>query len=370
MRDGPQLRRADKVASFKQRGALMSRLMWAFKTVALGLAAAVPLAVAAQGAETWFNRSMMERRTPLDQYNAIGRSDDIQCTAEARAQTSQLVPPEQYCDVTMNPGLYWNCQSFNEQRKTRVERVLLDSFTGCMARRGWTYGIPPVATAQPPQPQEPSPPSSAEPALTTGTGFFVTAAGHLITNEHVVRRCDRITGRLASGEVFPLSLVASDPRNDLAVLKGAGGRAFASLRRSTPPLGERVVVYGFPLSGELAASGNLTTGLISASTGLRGDSGQFQISAPIQPGNSGGPVLDDQGLVVAVVQSKLDAARAHRVTGDVPQNVNFAIKGNVLKSFLEAEGIRFDERSSGERRRESAIAEDAMRYTVLVACSK
>lgn len=347
----------------------MSRSMWVFRSIGLALVVASHFA-AAQGVETWFNRNLMERRTPVDQYNAIGRSDDIQCTAEAKAQTSQLVLPEQYCDVTMNPGHYWNCLSFNEQRKVRAERVLVDSFTGCMTRRGWAFGVPPVVSAESRESRESSPPPLVEPVMTTGTGFFVTAAGHFITNEHVVRRCDRISGRLGSGEVFSLSLVAADPKNDLAVLKSAGGRAFASLRRTTPPLGERVVVYGFPLAGELATSGNLTTGLISASTGLRGDSGQFQISAPVQPGSSGGPVLDDQGLVVAVVQSKLDAARAQRITGDVPQNVNFAIKGNVLKSFLEAEGIRFEEKTSGERRRESAIAEDAMRYTALVVCSK
>lgn len=348
----------------------MSRPIWAVKASALVFAAAGALSVAAQGSETWFNRRMLEQRTPVDQYNAIGRSDDIQCTVEAEAQTAQLIPPERYCDMSMNPGLYWSCQSFNEKRTAQAKQVLWDSFTGCMARRGWTYGYPPVAVTQPATPQEPSTRPSSAPALTTGTGFFVTAAGHLVTNEHVVRGCDQISGRLASGEVFPLSLLATDPRNDLAILKGTGGRVFGSLRRSAPPLGERVVIYGFPLAGELAVSGNLTTGLISATAGLRGDSGQFQISAPIQPGNSGGPVLDELGLVVAVVQSKLDAVRAQRITGDVPQNINFAIKGAVLKSFLESEGIRYDEKASGDRRRESAIAEAAKRYTALVVCSK
>lgn len=117
-------------------------IVWVLKTVLVFLATVVPLAAAAQGTETWFNRSMMERQVPVDQYNAIGRSDDLQCTAEARALVSQLIPPEQYCDVAMNPGLYMSCLRSNEQRKTRAESVLVDSFVGCMARRGWTYGRP------------------------------------------------------------------------------------------------------------------------------------------------------------------------------------------------------------------------------------
>ncbi len=348
----------------------MSYLLAGFKVIVQVLAAVGGLSAAAQATDTWFNRGMMERGTPVDQYNAIGRSDDIQCTAEARSQTAQLVPPEQYCDMTTNPVFYMNCLNRNEERGLQAKQVLRDSFIGCMARRGWSYGQPPVVTTQPSAVSESPAQPSAEPAVSTGTGFFVTAAGHLVTNEHVVRGCGRISGRRVSGEVFPLSLVASDPKNDLAVLKGVGGQAFAYLRRSTPPLGERVVVYGFPLAGALAASGNLTGGLISASSGLMGDSAKFQISAPIQPGNSGGPVFDEQGLVIAVVQSKLDVGKAQRAIGDIPQNVNFAIKANVLKSFLEAEGLRFEERASGDRRRVSSIAEDAMRYTVLVTCEK
>ena len=94
--------------------------------------------------------------------------------------------------------------------------------------------------------------------------------------------------------------------------------------------GEQIVIYGFPLAGALASTGNLATGIVSALAGLGDDTSKLQISAPIQPGNSGGPVLDQSGHVIGVVVSKLNAIKAASITGDIPQNVNFAIKTGVV----------------------------------------
>ena len=208
-----------------------------------------------------------------------------------------------------------------------------------------------------------------EPILaSTGTGFFVSSAGHLITNAHVVLDCKRLIARRANGETFATELISIDERNDLALLRSTVGNVAASFRKDPAPLGEAIILYGFPLAGTLAVSGNLTTGSISGLAGLGNDPGKYQVSAPVQPGNSGGAVLDESGLVVGVVQSKLDALRAQKLTGDLPQNINFAIKGSLVQNFLEAQGIRYIEKPHAASRKASAIAADAIRFTVLIAC--
>lgn len=98
-------------------------------------------------------------------------------------------------------------------------------------------------------------------------------------------------------------------------------------------LGDDLLVFGYPLLGILSTSGNLTRGYLTAMTGLRDDERYMQISAPVQPGNSGGPVLDMGGDVIGVVTYKLDALMTMKAIGDLPQNVNFALKGFDPTSF-------------------------------------
>jgi serine protease Do len=103
--------------------------------------------------------------------------------------------------------------------------------------------------------------------------------------------------------------------------------------------GEDIVVYGFPLAGVLSSGGNVVTGNVTALAGLGDDSRFLQISAPVQPGNSGGPLLDRYGDVVGVVVAKLNALKIASATGDIPQNVNFAIKASVAMAFLDAQRV-------------------------------
>ncbi|MBB3810626.1 hypothetical protein FHS81_002728 [Pseudochelatococcus contaminans] len=103
---------------------------------------------------------------------------------------------------------------------------------------------------------------------------------------------------------------------------------------------EYAAVFGYPLTGILTSSGNFTQGSVTALAGLRDDNRMLQISAPVQPGNSGGPLLDDAGNVVGVVVSKLNALKVAAATDDLAQNVNFAIKASVVQGFLEAQGIQ------------------------------
>ena len=99
------------------------------------------------------------------------------------------------------------------------------------------------------------------------------------------------------------------------------------------------MALGYPLFGLLASTANLSVGNVSALAGLGDDSRYLQISAPVQPGNSGGPLLDASGHLIGIVTSKLDAARIFRFFGDIPQNVNFALKAEVARTFLDSKGI-------------------------------
>ena len=115
----------------------------------------------------------------------------------------------------------------------------------------------------------------------------------------------------------------------------------------------------------------MTTGTVSALSGLGNDGAKLQIAAPVQQGNSGGPLLDRHGLVIGVVQSKLNALRIAGVTGDIPQNVNFAVNGATLQSFLESNGVAFRAApASGPPLSAADVGEQAARYTVAIECAR
>jgi len=119
----------------------------------------------------------------------------------------------------------------------------------------------------------------------------------------------------------------------------------------------------------LASTGNATTGIITALAGLRDDPHLLQISAPVQPGNSGGPVLDASGHLVAIVVGKLDSLRVVQAIGDIPQNVNFAIKASTAADFLDAHGISYTSGSDNKETSIPDIVEQARDFSVQVLCT-
>jgi S1-C subfamily serine protease len=132
-------------------------------------------------------------------------------------------------------------------------------------------------------------------------------------------------------------------------------------------LGEEVIAIGYPLRGILASGPSVSVGNISALAGMFDDSRMLQISSPVQPGNSGGPLLNHAGNVLGVVTSKLDALKVAKETGDVPQNVNFALKSLIVMNFLDSAGIPFVTTTSA-RRETPSIAEDAKKAILLIEC--
>ncbi len=192
-----------------------------------------------------------------------------------------------------------------------------------------------------PAPLRPGERAGRERPDSTGTSF-IAATGRLLTNNHVVEGCARMVARNFTGQEQAARVLATDRKRDLALLEVPPAFGPALTFRAGPEVkrGESVVTYGFPLFGLLSAGPTLTTGDVSALSGLRDNQNDYQISAPVQPGNSGGPLLDQQGNVIGVVVAKLNAARIAEMTdGDIPQNVNFAVKGGPAVDFLREQGV-------------------------------
>jgi serine protease Do len=204
---------------------------------------------------------------------------------------------------------------------------------------------------------------AADRPTSSGTGFFVNADGWLVTNAHVVEGCDRIevVGR---GDATDLKL---DSANDLAALHSPGpAPKTISLRQAPVRLGENVAALGFPLSDVLSSSIKFTTGNVNALLGPGDDTRYLQISAPVQPGNSGGPLVDQSGAVVGVITGVLKSNAA----GDsvTPQNVNFAIRANVLELFLQGRGISYETAAPSEPLAAADLAEKASLAVVQLLC--
>jgi hypothetical protein len=209
---------------------------------------------------------------------------------------------------------------------------------------------------------------AAAQGLLSGTAFSV-APELLVTNQHVVSGCLSVDAIFSDGR-RKSSIVAVDADNDLALLRVPGLKGTTATLRSpsTLRLGESVFVFGFPLTGALSSGGNFTSGLVSALRGLRDSASQVQITSPIQPGNSGGPLMDSSGLVIGVVQAKLDAIRAAKSIGDVPQNVNFAISLASLTQFLIKHKIDFRTATRSAALDAASVAEMAQNFTHRVEC--
>lgn len=218
------------------------------------------------------------------------------------------------------------------------------------------------------QPDNPAGKPAKRMHVSSGSGFYVANDGYLVTNHHVVEGCKR----LARGDGTPLELVAADAKNDLALLKGPPVVDSALLRVAPDAQqGEPVLTYGYPLQGVLSSSGQLGAGMVSALAGLRDQPGHLQIDVPVQPGNSGGPLLDRRGLVVGVVVAKLNALRIAQMTGDIPQNINFAVKLAPLKALLDANGVRYNGGSAHAAPLENEqIAVRARSFTTPVFCGR
>ena len=170
----------------------------------------------------------------------------------------------------------------------------------------------------------------------TGTGFLVTRDGYILTCYHVVEKAGSV--RIIIGDkTYAADIEQVDSRNDLALLKISGvfpALAFSPARSAK--LGQSIFTIGYPNPVLQGHNAKFTRGEINGLTGYRDDPRLYQISAPVQPGNSGGALVDKKGHVVGVVVAILDARAALKITGALPQNVNYAIKSTYALALLDA----------------------------------
>jgi len=176
---------------------------------------------------------------------------------------------------------------------------------------------------------------SAKPEF-SGTGFFITEDGFLVTNAHVVRDGTKVRV-LTSAGLIAAKVIKVDSANDLALLKAEGKFAALPVAASRAvKLGGTVATVGFPNIGLQGFAPKLAKGEIASLSGASDDPRYFQISVPVQPGNSGGALVDERGNVVGVVSAKLNALTALSTSGELPENVNYAVKSSFLLGFLES----------------------------------
>jgi len=215
-----------------------------------------------------------------------------------------------------------------------------------------------------------SSPKSARTVDLSGTAFVISTNGHVVTNNHVVGSCvGDIHGNLTGESAVTLRIVSKDETNDLAVLQAPGTfKEFAFIRETSIHPGDSVIAIGFPFHGLLTSEFTATTGIVSSLSGLLNDTRFLQISAGVQSGNSGGPLLDTSGNVVGVVTGKLNALKFAKATGEIPENINFAIKTGAVRDFLDNSVVAYKTAESKADLKTADIARNARAYTMLVSC--
>lgn len=206
----------------------------------------------------------------------------------------------------------------------------------------------------------------------SATAFTISRQGDLLTNNHVVDGCRVIVARVGASNIKTiLTLTATDKDKDLALLRlPQPTSSVLSFSAARARLGQPIIVMGYPLRDILASSVSVSTGAISALAGPGDDTTLLQITAPVQPGNSGGPLLDQSGNVVGIVSSKIDALSLAIATGDIPQNVNFAINGLAVRTFLDTNKVHYLSSPSTAKKETPQIAEQARNAVLAIECWK
>jgi len=212
-------------------------------------------------------------------------------------------------------------------------------FRGNITSSKWLV-LKPDVEDQPEEKIKPSPDDKKIIIIGSGSGFFVTDQGHIVSNEHVVGVCKKVKAYEAGKEIY-LDILATDSVNDIGLVKGKFKNIkYLNIKTDGAELGEDIIAFGYPLSQTLSDSVKLTKGIVSSLTGLGNNISQIQIDAAIQPGNSGGPVVNMNGQVVGIASAGLSKLYMAQEANYIPENVNFAVASQTLTAFLKAHKVK------------------------------
>lgn len=201
----------------------------------------------------------------------------------------------------------------------------------------------------------------------SGTGFYIDNQGTLVTAAHVVNECIFIEVN-HKGQTHVASIAQQSDLLDLAVLttNHINEQSISINKNTQVSLGKPLFATGFPLANLLSDYPSLTVGNVTSQGGLKGAKGSFQFSAPVQPGNSGGAVVDYKGQLLGVVSGSLNQAMMLTAQGTTSQNVNFAIDASLLTIFLEKGGFTYSAQNDLPNFEEAS--KQAVEYTNQVLC--
>ena len=213
----------------------------------------------------------------------------------------------------------------------------------------------------------PSPQTADTYNVASGTGFYVSDAGHIITNHHVIDGCKDIKVH-SKGEVLTTLKIADDRQNDLALLKVSHkpSHVFPLSGDSPYPL-QDIVVAGFPFGDRVSSSLKFTKGIVSSLSGIGNNYSEIQIDAALQPGNSGGPIIDEYGNIIAVAVAKLDMKKILKDYGVIPENTNFGIKTSAVRNLLQGNAVSTKPPNT-EILSKQALSRTATDGTVFLSC--
>jgi S1-C subfamily serine protease len=203
--------------------------------------------------------------------------------------------------------------------------------------------------------------------VASGTGFYVSDQGHIITNNHVIDGCTDMKVH-SKGLTVETVQIATDAQNDLALLKVSEIPTYAFALSTTSPYSlQDIIVAGFPFGDRVSSTLKFTQGIVSSIAGIGNNYSEIQIDAALQPGNSGGPIMDEYGNIIAVAVAKLDVKTIIKDYGVVPENTNFGVKASAVRNLMEGNGVKFKAPNT-EVMSKQDLSRNATEGTVYLTC--
>jgi S1-C subfamily serine protease len=203
----------------------------------------------------------------------------------------------------------------------------------------------------------------------SGSGFYINKKGYALTNSHVVEICEQVI-TIVDGQKILFHIIATDQIIDIGLIKATKKNSeYLSIESDGAKLGEDVIAVGFPLSNQLSDSVKITKGIVSALSGIGNNSAQIQIDAALQPGNSGGPILNKSGDVVGIASAGLNKLLMAKEAKYIPENVNFAVATPSIATFLKTKKIKYSTGSFFSKEYSThELAEIGQKSTIQLFC--